>query len=70
MNGDDVVLHLVDCEVSIRGGTRIDEDGVAHVFINSRLSSDAQQRVLKHELKHIHCDDFHNDLPIHTVEGC
>ena len=46
----------------------VDENGYASIYLNARLSYEAQMQNLRHELKHLEADDVHNDRSIFDVE--
>lgn len=47
----EVIVRLIDMEVP--GVTVLDSDGNYNMYINARLSFEQQQKVYKHELRHI-----------------
>ncbi|HIR53359.1 MAG TPA: hypothetical protein IAB39_08185 [Candidatus Onthovicinus excrementipullorum] len=48
--------------------TILDCDGNYNVYLNDRLSYDAQRDAYEHELTHIERDDFYNQIPIEKAE--
>ena len=70
IEGRDFCVRLVDFPDATIGGSVIeDADGFNNVYINSRRSIEAQRESLRHEVRHIARDDFHNGLPIDVVES-
>jgi hypothetical protein len=65
---DDVIIRIVDMPPGANAVTTLDNDGRANIYINSRLNTDAQQRALLHEIKHIERDDFCNSTPLIAAE--
>mgnify|MGYP000075061269 CR=1 FL=1 len=59
--------------VTVRGMTAyyFDEDGQAYytIFINDKLSVEAQCAAYDHEIRHINNDDFHKMIPIEDLEA-
>jgi hypothetical protein len=47
----------------------IDEEGYASIFLNARHSYEHQRKSLRHALRHLSEDDFHNDSDIQTIEA-
>ena len=50
---DDIHVRLLKLPSTVYGVTVRDENGDFNVYINSNLSASAQDRALKHEMKHI-----------------
>ena len=65
---DEVYIRLVPLPSTVYGVTVKDENGDFNVYINSNLSAPAQDRAIKHELKHIERGDFYDDTPIEVLE--
>ena len=65
---DEVYVRLVRLPSTICGVTVKDENGDFNVYINSNLSTSAQNRALEHEMKHIERGDFYSDLGIEKLE--
>lgn len=54
----DYCIRYIDLPCSIKGVTVTGADGLYNIYINSRLSLDAQAKALRHELTHINRNDF------------
>lgn len=65
----EIIVRYQDMPCVIKAYVREDPEGDFNIYINSKLSIEAQEAALQHELKHIRHDDFHNTLPIAGVEG-
>lgn len=65
---DNVYLRFVSLPPTIKGLTVQDEDGCYNVYINARLTYEANQQTLQHEIKHIKSNDFHKFLHIRDIE--
>lgn len=53
-----VYIRLVDLPCRVKGFSCVDASGNYNVYINSRLSIDAQKEAYIHELKHVIGCDF------------
>lgn len=62
-------VRLVDLPVTAGGMIAEDETGFINIYINARLSRDAQLEALQHELRHHYRGDLHSDVDIRTVEA-
>ena len=65
---DGYVVRVMDLPSGEKGFVTYDDDDFANVYINARLSAEAQTETGRHELKHIEDDDIHSDAPIDVVE--
>lgn len=61
-------VRLVDLPVQAGGLISVDEDGFVNIYLNARLSRDAQREALQHELRHHYRDDLYSDRDIRAVE--
>ena len=61
-------VRLVDLPVQAGGLISVDEEGFVNIYLNARLSRDAQREALQHELRHHYRDDLYSDRDIRTVE--
>lgn len=69
IEGSDYTVRLIDFPDSTIGGAVIeDSDGYYSIYLNSRCSFEQQRQSFIHEMTHLKNDDFHNDLPITTIE--
>lgn len=66
---DDYSVRLIDLPSRVRGMVVFDDDGWPNVFLNARLSREAQRKALRHELRHVVRGDAYNDKGISTVEA-
>jgi hypothetical protein len=65
---DNVYLRFVSLPPTIKGLTVQDEAGDYNVYINSRLTHEANQQTLQHEIQHINTNDFQKILHIRDIE--
>ena len=61
-------VRLIDLPYNVDELVSVDEDGFASIYLNARHSYEKQKRSLKHALRHLEGDDFHNDKDIRTIE--
>lgn len=61
-------VRLVDLPVQAGGLISVDEEGFVNIYLNARLSRDAQREALQHELRHHYRGDLYSDADIRTVE--
>ena len=61
-------VRLVDLPVQAGGLISVDEEGFVNIYLNARLSRDAQREALQHELRHHYRDGPYSDRDIRTVE--
>ena len=65
---DDVHLRYVNLPVTVKGLTVQDEEGKYNVYLNARLTYEANQQTLQHEIQHITNDDFSKLSHITEIE--
>lgn len=65
---DDCRVRLVDLPVQAGGMIAVDAEGFVNIYINARLSRDAQMKALQHELQHHYRGDLYSDEDIRVVE--
>lgn len=65
----DYCIRLIALPCTIKGVTVQDIDGFYNVYINSRLSIEAQNKAILHELTHIKRCDFDSFEPIELIEN-
>lgn len=66
---DNIFMHYIDMPTNIKGTSTLNDDGSYSIFINSRLSNQAQSDAYMHELKHIIRLDFETkDRNVERVE--
>ncbi len=56
---EDIGVHIINMDTAIHEQVILNEDGSFSIFINARLSFEAQMLAYKHALMHIARDDFH-----------
>ena len=61
-------VRLVDLPVQAGGLISVDEEGFVNIYLNARLSRDAQREALQHELRHHWRGDLYSDEDIRAVE--
>ena len=66
---DNYTVRLLDMPCSVKAMTAMDEEGYFNIYINSKLSREAQRKAVKHELVHIRNEDFYNNLDIRDAEN-
>lgn len=64
-----VRVQLMDFPHSIRGFTVMVDPDTFIIFINARLSHDAQIRAYDHEIQHIDSKDFDKMYPASALEN-
>lgn len=64
----DYWIRYVNLPCTVKGITIQDSTGFYNIYINSLLSSEEQEKALKHELKHILAQDFDCEKPLELVE--
>lgn len=64
----DYCIRFVDLPAGIKGITILRKD-FYNIYINAGLSSEEQQKTIKHELTHIKRDDFYSDAAIEEIEN-
>lgn len=68
MNDGEYAVRLVDLPGDIGGAVRLSEDGFFNIYINAKLSPEAQRKAFDHEAKHIERGDLFNDRSIEECE--
>lgn len=66
---DEYRIRQMDLPYTVKAMVSMGEDGFYNVYVNSRLSQEAQFRAAAHELAHIAKDDFYNGNDIRAIEG-
>lgn len=61
-------VRLVDLPIQAGGMIAVDETGFVNIYLNARLSREAQRRALQHELRHHYRGDLYSDRDIRAVE--
>lgn len=65
---ENCAVRLIDLDVRVGGLIAVDEEGFVNIYLNARLSRDAQMKALRHELRHYYRDDLYSDADIREVE--
>lgn len=65
---DNCSVRLIDMDTKVSGALAVGEDGFVNIYLNARLSRDAQLRALRHELNHYIRGDLYSDADIRAVE--
>lgn len=65
---ENCAVRLIDLEVNVGGLIAVDEEGFVNIYLNARLSRDAQLKALRHELRHYYRDDLYSEADIREVE--
>ena len=50
---DDIICRVIDLPPKVNAMVSLDTNGDYNVYINARLSYDAQRRAYRHECRHI-----------------
>lgn len=66
---DNCRVRLVDLPVTVGGMISVDGSDFVNIYINARLSRDAQREALQHELRHHYRGDLYSDQDIRAVEA-
>ena len=69
VQNNEYAVRLIDLPCAVKALTALDEEGFPNIYVNAKLSQEAQHKALRHEQNHLDRDDFYNDLDIRTVEG-
>lgn len=67
---DECTVRVIDLPYSVPALVSIDADGFASIYLNARLSREAQLLGYRHEIKHVADCDVFSDRDIKSVEGC
>lgn len=62
-------FRLAELPATVPGVVCPNDDGTFEVYINSRLSDDAQAKARQHEIDHIRDEHFYSDKPIGQIEA-
>lgn len=64
----DYFVRLVELPLRVEGVTLPNSDGSFSVYINSLLSEEKRDAVLRHELRHIAAEHFYTEMPVEYME--
>lgn len=65
---DNLYLRYLDLPCTIKGLTIQDEEGNYNIYLNSRLTYEANLKTLQHEINHINNNDFTNPIHVSKME--
>lgn len=65
----DYCIRYIDLPCKINGTVAQDNDGFYNIYINSKLSYEAQQKAIRHELTHIQRNDFYRNESLELIEN-
>lgn len=65
---DNIIVRVINLPYAVRGVTIPHLDGTYNIYINALYSVDTQNKILRHELKHIENFDFDNFDDIKIIE--
>ena len=69
MQYDNIIVRTVDfLPLTIKGVTIPDYEDIYNIYINAKYSIGEQNRILKHELRHVKNFDFDNFEDIRIIE--
>lgn len=63
-----MIIRKIDLPTEVSGITVLDENGDYNVYLNDKLSYDAQADAFRHEVEHIRQGHFHRLEDIMTLE--
>ena len=65
---ENCAVRLIDLDPAVDGLLAVDESGFANIYLNARLSREAQRKALRHELNHYRRGDLYSKADIRGVE--
>lgn len=65
---DNIFLRYAALPSTVRGLTVQDEAGDYNIYVNARLTYEANQQTLQHEIQHITSNDFNKLSHIRNIE--
>ena len=63
----DYCIRYIDMPCSIKAFT-VEDSGFYSIYVNSKLNCEQNYASIRHELEHIHKDDFYNPIPVDELE--
>jgi hypothetical protein len=63
-----MIIRKIDLPIGVDGITVLDENGDYNVYLNDRLSYDAQAEAFRHEVEHIKQGHFYRYDDIKVLE--
>ncbi len=64
-----MIIRKMDLPIGVDGITVLDENGDYNVYLNDRLSYDAQAEAFRHEVEHIKQGHFYKNEDIKKIES-
>lgn len=65
---DAVIIRKIDLPTDVPGITVLDDNGDYNIYLNDRLSCDAQANAFRHEVEHIRQGHFYTYEDIGVLE--
>ena len=62
------ICRLIDLPSKINAVTVVDENGDYNIYINAKLSHEAQKASFQHECRHINKNHFYSDKSVRECE--
>lgn len=64
-----VVIREVPLPPGVHGAIRLDPDGIANIYINSRDPEEERRKTLRHEIKHYELKHIGSGKPLSMMEA-
>lgn len=65
---DSMIIRKIDLPIGVDGITVLDENGDYNIYLNARISYDAQGIAFRHEVEHIRQGHFYTYEDIAKIE--
>lgn len=65
---DAIIIRKLNLPDGVNGMTVLDSEGDYNIYLNDRLSFDAQAEALRHEVAHIQRGHFHTEQDLKVLE--
>lgn len=65
---DSMIIRKLDLPIGVNGITVLDENGDYNIYLNARITGDAQARAFRHEVEHIKQGHFYSYEDIKKIE--
>lgn len=65
---DSVIIRIIDLPIGVDGMTVKDSNDDFNIYLNARLSGDAQAIAFRHEVEHIRNGDFYREESVADKE--
>lgn len=66
---DDYYVYEIPLPRSVRGCTRVNDDGTYTVYLNSEIPEEKRRAALRHELRHIELNHLYREIPVEQAEA-